>query len=327
MALRLCLLAALLAAATAAPVITSSNNAHFRTLRPDLAAGERLDASPCDYCQNMVTTLESFVTDPQTQAAAAEYLDAVVCTALPADWGQMCRTEVPVLVAAAAQEVAESLQPGDVCGAFGVCPGGGGGALQGPLDCPMCKLVVVAFVTRLQDPESRAEIEKDMRAACDNLETNAKARCLQDVASLFSALDNLLHDVDPEGVCQVAEFCSKDGVAAAPVPAALRTLRSAVVALATGAPAAAANSDSCQSCKTIVSEAAAILSDPKTQAEVLDYAKEGCAMFQDFKDQCEAYVTLYGPLVLNMAISYLQPDSLCSTMGYCKAVDAPHMLS
>ena len=42
--------------------------------------------------QNMVTTLESFVTDPQTQAAAAEYLDAVVCTALPADWGQMCRT-------------------------------------------------------------------------------------------------------------------------------------------------------------------------------------------------------------------------------------------
>ena len=57
---------------------------------------------------------------------------------------------MPVLVAAAAQEVAESLQPGDVCGAFGVCPGGGGGALQGPLDCPMCKLVVVAFVTRLQ---------------------------------------------------------------------------------------------------------------------------------------------------------------------------------
>jgi len=27
---------------------------------------------------------------------------------------------------------------------------------------------------------------------------------------------------------------------------------------------------------------------------------------QDFKDQCEMYVTLYGPLVFNMLISYLQ---------------------
>mgnify|MGYP001810735060 CR=1 FL=1 len=74
---------------------------------------------------------------------------------------------------------------------------------------------------------------------------------------------------------QVAEFCSKDGVAAAPVPAALRTLRSAVVALATGAPAAAANSDSCQSCKTIVSEAAAILSvrsQCRQEASVQDWS-------------------------------------------------------
>ena len=27
---------------------------------------------------------------------------------------------------------------------------------------------------------------------------------------------------------------------------------------------------------------------------------------QDFKDQCEAYITLYGPLVFNMLITYLQ---------------------
>lgn len=134
-----------------------------------------------------------------------------------------------------------------------------------------------------------------------------------------------------------------------------------------------------------------IKQDPKTQAELLDYAKQGCSMFQvraavqparppaaclpacscwrhtrllaslsaaplpglnphpcpcpappllplnpllalelplplhhwtdcqDFKDQCEAYVTLYGPLVFNMLVSYLQPDSLCTRLGYCHA--------
>jgi hypothetical protein len=41
-------------------------------------------------------------------------------------------------------------------------------------------------------------------------------------------------------------------------PAALRTLRSAVRQLASGAPAAA-NSDMCDNCKTVVTEAAAIL--------------------------------------------------------------------
>lgn len=103
------------------------------------------------------------------------------------------------------------------------------------------------------------------------------------------------------------------------------------------------------------------MQDPKTQAELLEYAKEGCNIFavravacakpqatlkeqprvaahlhsspqalvvsfslsvlppQDFKDQCEQYVTLYGPLVFNMLISYLQPDSVCTRMGYCSA--------
>lgn len=44
---------------------------------------------------------------------------------------------------------------------------------------------------------------------------------------------------------------------------------------------------------------------------------------QDFKDQCEAYVTLYGPLVFNMLISYLQPDYLCARMGYCPVGPPP----
>jgi len=124
--------------------------------------------------------------------------------------------------------------------------------------------------------------------------------------------------------------------------------------------------------------------DPKTQAELLEYAKQGCTIFQaspgsgvpslahhagsallvvewaasithvrtfpvlntappqlsalnccaappsimqDFKDQCEAYVTLYGPLVFNMLISYLQPDFLCARLGYCPVGPPPLVVS
>lgn len=262
-----------------------------------------------------------------------------------------------------------------------------------PFDCPVCKVMVVAFVQRLQDREQRQQIEVDMQAACNNLDPATKQRCLLDVTNLFAALDNLLHDVNPEGVCRVFAFCDVQPggtTTAASVPPALRTLGAALSQLATGGPAraAGANGDMCQDCKTIVMEAAAILQvrrvrrgrfqsvysysqppppeptstppflflmpdrtlpcvpppclpslhftcaclhpahfpipcsraaskpclccvqDPKTQTELLEYAKEGCTVFADFKDQCVQYVTLYGPLVFNMLISYLQVKQL-----------------
>ena len=63
-----------------------------------------------------------------------------------------------------------------------------------------------------------------------------------------------------------------------PAPEALRTLRSALSALGTGAPAAHAVGavplrDQCQSCKTIVMEAAAIL-----QARVQGHCGAGLAL-------------------------------------------------
>ncbi|KAL4451414.1 hypothetical protein ABPG77_009486 [Micractinium sp. CCAP 211/92] len=327
--MRLLLVAALLAVATAAPAF---DRGQLAMLRPD---GEQLQHSPCEYCQDVVRTLEEFVTDPQTQATVSTFLQGSVCSSLPADFAQMCKQEVPVLVSAAAAEIAGALTPSDVCGLFGVCPNAvaalGLPAMQGPFDCPFCKLAVETFIARIEDPQRRAQIEQDMRDACSNLDAEAKARCLQDVADLFRALDNLLHDVDPEGVCEVAEFCSQhDSIEGTEAGrrgrASAAKLAHALRALATGGPAASgASNDLCQNCKTIVLEAAAILQDPKTQAELLDYAKQGCSIFQDFKAQCEQYVILYGPLVFNMAISYLQPDSLCASLGYCKPEGAPFL--
>lgn len=79
------------------------------------------------------------------------------------------------------------------------------------------------------------------------------------MANLFAALDNLLHDVDPEGVCRVVDFCEPTGaLGAAPSPA--RSVAAALASLATGGPAAAGRAnDMCDNCKTIVLEAAAIL--------------------------------------------------------------------
>ena len=43
------------------------------------------------------------------------------------------------------------------------------------------------------------------------------------------------------------------------------------------------------------------------------------SFLQDWQVQCEQYVTLYGPLFINMLITYLQPDAICTELGYCPA--------
>ncbi len=41
--------------------------------------------------QDVVRTLEEFVTDPQTQATVSTFLQGSVCSSLPADFAQMCK--------------------------------------------------------------------------------------------------------------------------------------------------------------------------------------------------------------------------------------------
>lgn len=53
-----------------------------------------------------------------------------------------------------------------------------------------------------------------------------------------------------------------------------------------------------------------------TQKEALEYAEEVCDAYPDFHDQCLTYVQMYGPLLLNAAVAYMNP-SLCSTLGVC----------
>lgn len=43
-----------------------------------------------------------------------------------------------------------------------------------------------------------------------------QAKCQQDVADLSRALDSLMGDVDPQGICQLVEFCAPGELAAGP---------------------------------------------------------------------------------------------------------------
>lgn len=128
-----------------------------------------------------------------------------------------------------------------------------------------------------------------------------------------------------------------------PTPVFVQALKEAFAALSSGDGLPAAQGDdsssssssssslsapsaaSCDECKVLVAQVVSVLADPKTQAELLEFGKQACDAFPSFKDECVSYVTIYGPLALNVLLSYLQPDSLCASIGYCPVPPATRL--
>lgn len=70
-------------------------------------------------------------------------------------------------MAAAVGGIKQAVTPRELCSALGVCDSSL--QLQGPVDCPICKMIVVTLIVRLKDPEARAQIERNIREACAQL--------------------------------------------------------------------------------------------------------------------------------------------------------------
>jgi hypothetical protein len=163
-------------------------------------------------------------------------------------------------VSQAAMMVRTALPPADTCAQLGACPSSDPALLSsfasvdGPIDCPLCVVLITTLIGRLEDPESRAAIEDNARAACEALQTPAaQDKCTADVKALFDAVDGLLGDVDPRKVCAVIQFCGDESVEAllGAAPEAVARLQAAVEA--------ARDIDDCDTCKAAVTQAAAIL--------------------------------------------------------------------
>jgi len=59
------------------------------------------------------------------------------------------------------------------------------------------------------------------------------------------------------------------------------------------------------------------LQNPDNQKAVLDYAKQSCDSFDDYKDQCMEYIDMYGPMMFTLMVTYLEPQQFCTRIGYC----------
>jgi len=283
-------------------------------------------------------------------------IDVNICPLLPQQFIDTCKAEVPIVVAEIMASIDQSVSSNDICTSLGACSTTpllttitnnkeeeeeeegketrpitatkttATSSTTESVECPLCHIVITTLIMRMKDPETRKNIADQARDACKQLPDEERVdKCMADVDGLFNSIDALLEDVDVDSACRVLEFCDDDddkemkrkkreGMKQ------LKHLASQLILMTPSTTIARRSDENCETCKTIVVEAAAVLTNPETQQEVMEYAKQACSVMEEYKEQCEQYVQLYGPLVFTMAVSYLQPGPLCERLGYCNGV-------
>lgn len=62
--------------------------------------------------------------------------------------------------------------------------------------------------------------------------------------------------------------------------------------------------------QVVVMEMHQLIANPELQTQLVDYAKQACALIPSFSASCTTDVDQYAPMVFGMILAYLQPEQV-----------------
>ncbi|CAL5223567.1 g6102 [Coccomyxa viridis] len=281
----------------------------------------------CSSCTWLVKSMKCELSDIDTQDEIVRTILKDVCPKLPNEVQDICGQLAPQLIPIGVMYL-QSISSRELCADAALCGITAPASRvnhslvqQNDLNCPMCKMVLIAIRQELRNPDSETALIEQAHEACARLPTDWQAPCIAYVDQLGDQVFEYIDNMDPSTICMNFGACPPVMQALRlPVPPLPPVLVAKAAALRMHAHELSAENDFCDTCKLVVTEAASILGNLDTQKQILEYAKEACSSLgPNLKDQCLNYVELYGPLVVNMIVQYLKPE-LCIDAGYCPKV-------
>lgn len=284
----------------------------------------------CDPCEWLVKYVEDYASQPKTEAELVQVIQTKVCPLFPESLRDQCLVMAPVLAPSLISWMRLNLSPSVLCTDVGVCgnstiynypselpalldaaaPGGG-------VNCPVCQFLMGELEALARDPQVEEVVVERAVGACMKLPQPFQASCKEFVYQTADNLAQLLQTLTPDSVCDLMGIChAPSAVLAKPLPAGLVHN---VAGLRNKLYQAQAKNDECDSCHIFVYEVSSIIKDPDMQQQLIDFAKQSCAMFGSYSNACSAMVDEYAPAVFQILEQDLDPDTLCATLGYCAA--------
>lgn len=243
------------------------------------------DPTPCETCIRIVRDVEAYLENPQTQDTVVSFIQTNICSLMPEDAARTCKQEARVLVAQLVASLEQSWPPEVVCQRTGMCDASVDFSRKGsmqtgtvdmdgqgwrkhiefPGECPICKLLANTLEQRLRDPVMRKQIYDSAMSVCRGLvDMEEVTKCCGEVDNLFSSVDALIDDMDPEKACRIMQFCGDGNNAEGRTPGyggsdTLKDLRASRMSHAATKSDSSPDADNCDACKHVIEEIDALL--------------------------------------------------------------------
>ena len=229
-----------------------------------------------------------------------------VCPTLPEQEAGSCALFAPAVIPKAFDWAQQELP--QVCSQTGLCDSEaeaaevqalfGAPTEVGDAACSLCTFVAQQIEIELADNTTQAVIVADADELCGELPESIAATCVEYVDAYASTIIALIEQAaPPEKVCEAIALCSG--------PNAARV-------------AVAPSNDDCATCEFALSSAKAALASNETRQKVIDKLDILCNQYAgSFAQECEEYVTAYGPDLLVQAAQMIDPQADCIKLGFC----------
>lgn len=298
----------------------------------------------CETCKSIVTDLENKLNDPQLQDAVVSFVLTTVCPLLPADAAKTCSQEARVLVAQIAASIQQTFTPEDVCNYMGMCstdllfkvlstakdtfkglsskfatalP-----MLEGKA-CTLCSSIVDKLKQFMVDDNLNLDkvnaFFEQLAQACESADSSTSDQCQELVGQLRALVVKVIEDVDEGKVCDLMGVCGSQ-----PANNAASSLQDNKDKLGQlfeqlgKLPLDQPTPENCATCEEIIAQIAAIIQNPENQQQVFDLMKQGCSVLGSFEQMCDDIVDEYGPMLMATIVAYMQPEQVCTDLGYCQ---------
>ncbi|XP_056632623.1 prosaposin isoform X1 [Diorhabda sublineata] len=166
--------------------------------------------------------------------------------------------------------------------------------------CAFCELFLHYVQNSITEPKTEEKIKEVIEKACNELPSTVNETCIEFVKDYEPALVAILvQEIDPSTVCPMIKVCpgSKNDVE--------------IFMEAKG-------DSKCPMCLVIVTQLESVLSNNKTEEEIVKQLEKVCKMLpKSLGSECDDFVQTYTERVVEMLLSDFTPQEVCVALHLC----------
>jgi len=192
-------------------------------------------------------------------------------------------------------------------------------ALNGPLylpnsvvevntpSCVLCEYVIDTLDDYVKDGKNEAEIKKAVESICEKMPGSIRKKCDSFIEKYEPAIVSfIVNEIESSKICSLLHLCDNQNF--------IQNNRLDTLS----------KDSNCEMCEFAMHEVFSILTNKDDQDMVKNVLESICYRLPDsIERSCEDFVEKYTSTIINLIVSGLTPDGICSALNLCTSDKAP----